>query len=67
MLSLPVLLLQFPFLWDYFVDEGRRDANLFCHNLFSALNLRKLQNLVCFDTILMTATFTQGNAWKGTK
>lgn len=44
---------SFLFLWDYFADEVPREANLFCHNLFPALNLRKLQYLVCFDAILM--------------
>lgn len=46
--------------------KGGKQIN-FCHELFSALNLRKLQYLVCFDEILMTATFTQGNVQKGMK
>lgn len=34
------------FLWCYFVDEGRRKANVFCQNLLSSLYSRKLQYLV---------------------
>lgn len=39
-------------------------ADLLCHNVFSALNLRKLQYVVGFDAVQMIATFAQGNAVK---
>ena len=50
---------------DYIEGEGK--ANQFCHNLFSALNLRKLQYLAYLDAIMMTVTFIQENSRKGMK